>query len=355
MERLKPHLDLIQNSQYDAILLTSLVNRRYAAGYNISDGMAILSPEGCRYFTDSRYIEEAQKNLPGFEVLMTDREHTYTARLQEAIADWNIKSLAFEENHMSAGRLRELEKELPVTFITAHSDLSAFRMVKEDWELELMKKAQEITDKTFSDLLNVIHPGMTEKELHRKLLCRLYENGADAPSFGPIVISGPNTSLPHGVASERVLQDGDFVTLDFGAKFGGYCSDMTRTVALGSVTDEMQTVYNTVLDAQLSGIAVTKAGIRGCDVDAAARKVISDAGYGEYFGHSYGHGIGLEVHEGPNCSPSYEKELPIGCVCSAEPGIYLPGKFGVRIEDMVIIRENSCENLTKSTKSLIIL
>ena len=169
------------------------------------------------------------------------------------------------------------------------------------------------------------------------------------------MVSGPNTSLPHGVAGERVIQAGDFITMDFGASYQGYCSDMTRTVAVGFVTEEMEKVYNTVLKAQLTALAISKAGVPGKDIDAAARKVIADAGYGEYFGHGYGHSLGLQVHESPSPNGANENGMPLGAVASAEPGIYLPGKFGVRIEDVIIYREDGHENMTASPKNLIIV
>ena len=183
----------------------------------------------------------------------------------------------------------------------------------------------------------------------------MYKNGAQGLSFDPIVVSGPNTSMPHGVAGDRVIREGDFVTMDFGVLYQGYCSDTTRTFAVGYATEEMKKVYYTVLEAQKAGIAITKAGVTGAQVDGAARKVITDAGYGEYFGHSYGHGVGLEIHEGPNMSFRYLKEIPAGAVTSAEPGIYLPGKFGVRIEDVTIVTADGCEDITNLPKDLLII
>ena len=196
---------------------------------------------------------------------------------------------------------------------------------------------------------------MTELELQAELIYCLYKNGAQGLSFDPIVVSGPNSSMPHGVAGDRVIQPGDFVTMDFGVLYQGYCSDMTRTVAVGFATEEMKQVYGTVLKAQLAGIAATRAGVTGKDIDGAARKVITDAGYGKYFGHGYGHSLGLEIHESPNCNIANENPMEAGNVCSAEPGIYLPGKFGVRIEDVVVIQEGGCEVLTKSPKELIVV
>ena len=240
-------------------------------------------------------------------------------------------------------------------FIAMHKQISSFRAVKEDWELENMRKAQAITDKAFAEMCTRIKVGMTEKELQAELIYCLYKNGGEGLSFDPIVVSGPNTSLPHGVATDRVIQAGDFITMDFGVLYNGYCSDMTRTVAVGFATEEMEKVYNTVLQAQKAGLAATRAGVKGKDIDAAARKVITDAGYGEYFGHGYGHSLGLEVHESPSPNAANDNPMPVGAVTSAEPGIYLPGKFGVRIEDVVIFTAEGCENITKSPKNLIIV
>ena len=355
MKNLDKYLSLL-NGEVNGLLLTSRYSRHYGAEYDIAEAVAIVSKKGCRYFTDSRYIEAAEKGIKGFELIMTDREHPFTLLLNEAIADFGITALGYEENYIIAGELESYKAKLNVEkFVPMHAQISGFRAVKEEWELENMRKAQEITDKAFSEMCKRIKPGMTEKELQAELIYCLYKNGGEGLSFDPIVVSGPNTSLPHGVATDRVIQAGDFVTMDFGVLYNGYCSDMTRTVAVGYATEEMEKVYNTVLQAQLAGLAATKAGVKGKDIDAAARKVITDAGYGEYFGHGYGHSLGLEVHESPSPNPSNDNPMPIGAVASAEPGIYLPGKFGVRIEDVVIFTAHGCENITNSPKNLIIV
>ena len=218
-----------------------------------------------------------------------------------------------------------------------------------------MRQAQKITDRAFSEVLEKIKAVMTEKQLQAELIYCLYKNGGDGLSFDPIVVSGPNTSLPHGVAGDRVICQGDFITMDFGVIYQGYCSDMTRTVAVGYATEEMEKVYNTVLKAQEAALAATKAGIIGREIDSIARQVITDAGYGKYFGHGYGHSLGMEVHELPSCSPGGQTVMQVNMVSSAEPGIYLPGKFGVRIEDVVVFQESGCENITTSPKKLIIV
>ena len=354
MRNLDKYLSLL-DGEVDGLLLTSRYARHYGAEFDIAEGVAIVTKKGCRYFTDSRYIESATNSLKGFAVLEVNRGHGYYSRLNDAIADFGVTALGYEEHYLSAEEFMGYEKNLNAKLLPFNAQISAFRGQKEPWELELMRKAQDITDKAFSEVLTRIKPGMTELELQAELIYCMYKNGGTGLAFDPIVVSGPNTSMPHGVAGERVIQAGDFITMDFGASYMGYCSDMTRTVAVGYATEEMEKVYNTVLEAQKAAIAVTKAGVPGCDIDAVARKVISDAGYGEYFGHGYGHSLGLEIHENPSPNASNHDPMPAYSVCSAEPGIYLPGKFGVRIEDVTILKQNGCEDITHSPKNLIIV
>ena len=354
MNNLEKYLTLL-TGEVDGLLLTSRYSRHYGAEFDIAEGVAVVSAKGCRYFTDSRYIESAQNGIQGFEVLEMNRENNYIKLLNQAIADFGITCLGYEENYLTVAELMHYEKNLNAKLVPYNKQINGFRGVKEAWELDRMRKAQAITDKAFSEVIGRVKAGMTELELQAELIYCLYKNGAHGLSFDPIVVSGPNTSLPHGVAGDRVIQEGDFVTMDFGVLYQGYCSDMTRTVAVGFATEEMKKVYNTVLEAQLAGIAATKAGVAGKDIDGAARKVIEDAGYGPYFGHGYGHSLGLEIHEGPNPNLANADPMPLGAVASAEPGIYLPGKFGVRIEDVTVYLEDGCEDITKSPKNLIIV
>ena len=354
MTNLEKYLSLLTDG-VDGLLLTSRYSRHYGAGYDIAEGVAIVTRNGCRYFTDSRYIESAQNGIQGFEVLEMTRQNPYSKLLNDAIADFGVKTLGYEENYMTVAEFMAYEKKLNAQLIPMHSKIAGFRQIKETYELERMRKAQQITDAAFAEVLTRIDVGMTEKEVAAELIYCLLKNGGEGLSFDPIVVSGPNTSLPHGVPSDRRLKEGDLVTMDFGVIYQGYCSDMTRTVALGYATEEMRKVYDTVLKAQLAGIEATRAGVKGKDIDAAARQVMVDAGYGDYFGHGYGHSIGMECHEQPSCSPAGETVMEENMVSSAEPGIYLPGKFGVRIEDVVIIKADGCEDITRSPKNLIII
>ena len=353
MKNLEKYLTLL-NEEVDGLLLTSRYSRHYGAEFDIAEGVAIVTKKGCRYFTDSRYIESAENGIQGFEVKCVDKIG-YFKLLNDAIADFGVSALGYEENYLTVAEFMGYEKNLHAKLVPYTARINGFRGVKEEWELDLMRQAQKIADKAFAEVLPRIKVGMSELELQAELIYCMYKNGAHGLSFDPIVVSGPNSSMPHGVAGERKIQEGDFITMDFGVLYHGYCSDMTRTVAIGYATDEMKKVYNTVLEAQLAGLAATKAGVPGKDIDGAARKVIADAGYGEYFGHGYGHSLGLEVHESPSPNARNADPMPAGAVASAEPGIYLPGKFGVRIEDCVIYTEDGYENLATSPKNLIIL
>ena len=354
MKNLDKYVSLL-GGEVDGLLLTSRYSRHYGAEYDIAEGVAVVSKNGCRYFTDNRYTEAAMNGIKGFEVLDVAKGGGYVKCINKCIEDFGITTLGFEENYLTVSEFMLYEKNVNAKLVPFTKEINGFRSVKEEWELNIMRKAQAITDKAFAEVVGRIKAGMTELELQAELIYCLYKNGATGLAFDPIVVSGPNSSLPHGVACERVIQEGDFVTMDFGALYNGYCADMTRTVAVGHATEEMVKVYNTVLEAQLAGLAVSKAGVPGKDIDGAARKVISDAGYGEYFGHGYGHSLGLEVHESPSPNSRNDQPMPVGAVASAEPGIYLPGRFGVRIEDTCVFLEDGIEILTKSPKNLMIV
>lgn len=342
----------------DAMLLTHEANRFYASGFHSTgtDGMALVLPGKAYYLTDSRYTEAAEKAIAGAEVLEVGNGRGYITLLTELLKKHQIKTLGFEEACMTVQEYMLYARKLPCKMLGASALMTKLRSVKSQEEREIMIAAQRIAEKSLADLLPSIKPGVTEKELAARIQYLMLHYGAEDMSFDPIVICGPNTSLPHGVPTERKVQTGDFVTMDIGCIYHGYCSDMTRTVAVGTpADDEMVHVYETVLAAQKAGIAAARAGVTGAAVDGAARKVIADAGYGPYFGHSFGHSLGVEIHESPNATPGNGEPLPCGAVISAEPGIYLPGRFGVRIEDVIFINEDGCEDITLAPKELTIL
>jgi len=278
------------------------------------------------------------------------------SQLQDLVFLKGIRRLGFEDAAMTVREYERFQKELPkCEFVPASEALAKLRQTKDAGELAAMEAAQGIAERALADILKEIRPGVTEKEIAARLQYLMLRYGASDMSFDPIVVSGPNGSLPHGVPSEKEIRSGEFVTMDFGCIYGGYCSDMTRTVAVGSVTEEMERVYRTVLAAQEAGIAAARAGVTGKAVDAAARGVLQEAGYGDYFTHSFGHGVGVEIHEAPNAASSNESPLPAGAVISAEPGVYIPGRLGVRIEDVILITAEGRRNLTKAPKDLIVL
>ena len=357
MNHFKKIAGVLEAHGLDAVLLTCEANRFYASGFHSSgtDGVAIVTRNHNYYFTDSRYTEAAARHVRDAEIRETGREHPYSALINEVIEKEHITRMGYEDEYMTAADFRRFSEKLHCELVPVTELLWTLRAVKDQAELDCMIQAQRIAEKALADILGEIRPGVTEKEIAALLLYKMLHYGAEDKSFDPIVVSGPNGSLPHGVPSEKPIQAGEFVTMDFGASYMGYCPDMTRTVAVGYATDEMKHVYDTVLKAQLTAIAATKAGIPGKDIDGTARKVIADAGYGEYFGHGYGHSLGIEIHESPNANTREETLLPVGAVVSAEPGIYLPGEFGVRIEDVTIITEDGCEDITGSPKNLIIV
>ena len=338
----------------DAMLVTSAPGERYAVGFE-GEGWVLVSRDGARYSTDGRYIEAARQQVTGAEIVLTERGHSHLALAREEIRRRGLKRVGFESGRVSADELGRWKDSLPCELVAAQGLLDGLRAAKDEEELARMRQAQRITDEAFREILNFIRPGLTEQEVAARLVYELLRRGGRRVSFDPIVAAGANGSMPHAVPGETVIQPGMFVTMDFGCVYEGYCSDMTRTVAVGQPTDEMERVYHTVLEAQRAGIAAARAGVTGSEVDRAARQAIQQAGYGSFFSHSFGHSLGLEIHESPNASPSEQTVFPAGAVISAEPGIYLPGHFGVRIEDVLVLREGGCEDITQAPKNLIVL
>ena len=351
------NLDLLRGAMekagLDAVVLFSPINIRYLSKFFITDGAAVVTAERAVLITDSRYIEAAEAQAEEMDVRMYDAEHSLAASLSELLA--GCKSVGAEELSLPHGDWLRWEERLGIRLSPCETIFQELRAVKTPYELESIIAAQRIAEAALEEVLGLLRPGMSERELAAELTYRMLLHGGEGNSFDPIAITGKKTSMPHGVPGDEIIREGDFVTMDFGCLKNGYCSDMTRTVAIGHASDEMRRVYDTVLEAQLAGIAVARAGVPGAEIHNAGAKVIADAGYGAYFGHGFGHSLGLEIHESPRASAAWTQPLPEGVIVTAEPGIYLPGKFGVRIEDMIYLTADGCRNLTKAPKELIII
>ena len=354
MNHLKQIAARLSDHSIDAMLCSSQPGEFYAVGFH-GEGYALVAPGAARYITDSRYTEAAQEAVSGAEVLTVSKGRGYADLINEFTDAHGIKTLGIEDNYLTLEEYEGLKKALHARLVPAGKLVSGLRAAKDEEELSRMLEAQRITDEAFTEICAFIRPGMTEAEIAAKLTYEMLRRGAQRMSFDPIVASGPNGSKPHAIPGARQVQKGEFITMDFGCVYAGYCSDMTRTVALGEIDEDKRRVYETVLAAQKAGIAASRAGIPGKDIDAAARKVIEDAGYGRFFGHGYGHSLGLEIHESPNANTRETSPLPVGAMVSAEPGIYIPGQFGVRIEDVVRMEEGGCTDITRSPRELIIL
>ncbi len=338
------------------MLITDEKNQRYATGFAFTDGAVLVTKSSAYLFTDSRYIEAAEKSVDESISLRLFGAGKRLSQLIKAELDAeNVESLGGEEMTLSHGAYLGYEKLLGRKLTPSQRIFTELRAAKTAEEQQYMRDAQAIAEKALDDVLGIIRPGITERDIAAEITYRLLKHGGEGNSFDPIAVTGANSSMPHGVPGDALVKAGDFITMDFGCLKNGYCSDMTRTVAVGYATDEMKNVYDIVLRAQAEGINAARAGVTGAEIDAAARNVISDAGYGEYFGHSFGHSLGLDIHESPAAAPSVQTPMPVGAVISAEPGIYLPGRFGVRIEDVLILTEGGCENITHAKKELIII
>ena len=341
--------------QGEAALVTSGQNRFYLTGFPSSAGVVLVTKKNAYFLIDFRYFEKARKTVAHCEVILHERGGI---SVMDLLGKDNVQRLFVETEQTSAAefcRMKERYGDILSDSDEFDKYISRLREIKDEKELALIREAQKLTDDTFSYILNNIKAGRTELEVMLDMEFYMRKLGSEGVSFDFIVVSGKNSSLPHGVPTNKVIEKGDFLTMDFGAVVGGYHSDMTRTVAVGSVTEEMERVYNTVAAAQDAAFKVIKPGTVCSDVDKASRDLIYGAGYEGCFGHGLGHGVGVEIHEDPNFNAICETKLEKGMVMTVEPGIYLEDKFGVRIEDMVFITDDGYENITKSDKSLIIL
>ena len=337
----------------EAIVLFSDENTRYASSFHFSDGAVVVTLEKSWLLTDSRYIEAAGMEAQCDEIICFGGDKPLSFWLKKALE--GLEKVGAEEDRLAYGQWQRWEQTLEKKLIPAQKIMDSLRSCKEQWEVDNIVAAQRIAESALDTVLGLIRPGMREREIAAELTYRMMLLGGEGNSFDPITVTGAKSSMPHGVPGDEIVREGDFITLDFGCLKNGYCSDMTRTVAVGHATEEMKKVYYTVYEAQMAGIALARPGVSGREIHMAAAKVIADAGFGEYFGHGFGHSLGLLVHESPSANPNNTEPMPEGAVISAEPGIYLPGRFGVRIEDMLYLKGQGNINLTKAPKELIIL
>lgn len=348
------YTDILKEKNADAIIISDPMNMRYVSGFKGGEGIVYVSGKQQVLVTDSRYTEAASKES-SFTLIEEKNTHKREEILKDCIEKDAAEKVVFEDMAMLCHDFEKLKTALPQVkeWIPAGETVNDLRMVKTPEEIRLMKEAAAIADNAFSGILKIIKPGMTELEGAAELEYLMKKQGAQKLSFDTIFASGINSSMPHAVPSQKKLEKGDFVTMDFGCCVDGYCSDMTRTIVLGKATDKQKEVYNTVLRANEAALAAVRPGLKGKEVDAVARDLIREAGYGDYFGHGLGHSVGLYIHENPRFSPSEEAVIKAGYIETVEPGIYIPGWGGVRIEDMILVTETGYEFMCHSPKQLI--
>lgn len=345
--------EVMTNEGWDAFIVTTPKNVRYLTSFTGSAGNVLITPKHSYFITDFRYDEQAKEQAKGFDVII-HKSNMYL-EMDELLKAEEIRSVGIEADHMNVSTYARLSDLFEPMLVQTQGVIEQIREVKDESEIEIIKQACEITDQAFEHILTFIKAGVTEIAVANELDRFLKEKGASGMSFDTIVASGVRSSMPHGVASDKVIEHGDMVTLDFGCYYKGYTSDMTRTIAVGEVNPELEKIYHIVLEAHNRVIESTKAGMTGKEVDALARDYITEQGFGENFGHTTGHGIGLDVHEGPAVASRNDQPLVVNNIITDEPGIYIAGLGGVRIEDDLLVTENGVESLNRSPKNLIIV
>lgn len=352
MTRLERMRQRMQEEKIDTFVVLRPENGRYLSGFTGGEATLVVTLERAFLLTDFRYIEQAKEQAPDFEIVKTGHDHFLT------IVEIGLQSkrVGFEGDFITYSDYEKLKQSFPhCELLTLPSLVNELRSIKDEQEINLIRQAVRIADNAFSEVLKSIEVGQMEEKIGLDLEFSMRRLGASGGSFEFIVASGNRSAMPHGTASSKQVQAGEFLTMDFGAIYQGYCSDITRTIFLGEPTEKHREVYALVLAAQQAGIRAVAPGRTGKEVDAVARKIIEDAGFGEYFGHGLGHSVGLAIHEGPNLNMREERVLEPGMVLTVEPGIYIPDWGGVRIEDIVLVTENGCEVLTQAPKEFIIL
>ncbi len=342
VEKLRNSID-----DYTAVFISGRANILYYSGFTSEDAYLVISHDKAIIITDSRYTVQAKIQCPEFELI------DISCGITEVLKQFP-QNIWYEEDELTVGQFNKIVSD-DKNFIPKQSEISFFRKFKDRYEINKIRQAEQIGDAAFSYILDYIKVGMTEKEIALELEFFMRKQGASGLSFETIAASGIRSCMPHGTATDKKIEHGDFLTLDFGCIFEGYCSDMTRTVAIGSVNEKQKEIYDIVLKAQTTALSEIAIGKRCCDIDKVARDIIKNYGYGEYFGHGLGHSVGIIIHEAPSLSTRCNEFIADGNTLTVEPGIYIPDLFGVRIEDLVAVHNGIVENLTSSTKELIIL
>lgn len=343
----------MKEQEIDGLLVTNPINRRYMTDFTGSAGVALITQDEAVFITDFRYTVQAKEQAKHFTII--EHKQVITAEIAKQIKQLHIESLGFEQDHLTFATYKQYEEQFDTKLIPVTNLIESLRLIKTEDELQILKDAAQIADAAFDHILTIIKPGVKEIDVANELEFFMRNQGATSSSFDIIVASGVRSALPHGVASEKEIATGELVTMDFGALYKGYCSDITRTVAVGDISEELNNIYHIVLEAEKRGVSGIKAGMTGKEADELTRDYISEKGYGANFGHSTGHGIGLEVHENPRLSANSTDVLEKNMVVTVEPGIYVPNLGGCRIEDDIIITELGNEVITHSPKELITL
>jgi len=351
--RIKRIKEILESEKLDLLLVTFLPNVRYLSGYTGTNGLVLISPNGSIFLTDFRYKEQSREQVKYLKTVIAERDLIQTLPTLSLFKPKRLK-LGFESNHLSCGTYRNLKALLPDCLLVPTENLIESVSVKKDQiEIDKIRKAVKITDQVFFEILDFIKPKVKEQDIAAEIEYRFKRYGSTTPLYETIVASGKRSALPHGRASGKKIEKGDLVTLDMGAVYEGYTADLTRTVVVGKANKRQKNLYNIVLKAQREALGRIKPKMRACDLDKVARGVIKRAGYGKYFGHGLGHGIGLVIHDNPAINARNEQLLQPGMIITIEPGIYIPNWGGVRIEDDVLVTKKGCEILTKAEKSLI--
>ena len=352
-QRCEKLMNVLSEKGVDSAMITSRSNIRYFSGFTSDEAVILIGADRRVILTDFRYTIQAKEQAPDFEVIQTSRAISIND-ISAVLKEMGVKKCAFEDGYLTV-RAFNSYKDLPVELVPMTPEIDRVRLVKNEYEIECLKKAQSIADAAFADLIGWVREGMTEKEVANELDHLLRKHGAEENSFDTIVGSGPNGALSHAIPGPRKLQKGDLVVIDFGCKYMGYCSDMTRTIAIGEPCDELKKIYGIVRRAQQTALDALKPNMVAKDLDAAARDLITAEGYGKEFGHSLGHGFGLDIHESPYANVRSTEALVPGCTITVEPGIYIEGLGGVRIEDDCVLTEDGFINLAHTTKDMIII